>query len=164
MAHLKRIIIDGYRSVGHAELVLPDEAPLVLIGENNAGKSNIIKAIDLLCGEMWPSSHAPEDNEFYDRDRSHMIEIRAEFSEPLGRWDTICWRYESNSDPEVVFGAIDQFGQNKWIKAEERGQLIAVAIGADRRLSYQLGYSSKYTMLSKLMHRCICLPCWRPTA
>jgi hypothetical protein len=33
MARLSKIVIDGYRSVGHAELVLPDEEPLVLIGE-----------------------------------------------------------------------------------------------------------------------------------
>jgi AAA15 family ATPase/GTPase len=67
MARLKKILIDGYRSVDHAELVLPDEAPLILIGENNAGKSNVIKAVDLLCGEMWPSSHNPEDNEFWKK-------------------------------------------------------------------------------------------------
>jgi len=153
MAHLKKIIIDGYRSVDHAEVVLPDEAPLVLIGENNAGKSNIIRAIDLLCGEMWPSSHATEDNEFYQRDRSHPIEIRAEFSEALGRWRKICWRFDSDDDPEVSFGGVNELEGIKWMKGDEREELIAVTIGADRRLSYQLGYSSKYTMLSKLMHR-----------
>lgn len=153
MARLKKLIIEGYRSVGHAELVFPDEGPLVLIGENNAGKSNIIRSIDLLCGEMWPSSHAPEDNEFYQRDRNRIIEIRAEFSEPLGRWEEICWRYDSNADPEVSFGGVNYVGEIKWMKGEEREELIAVTIGADRRLSYQLSYTSKYTMLSKLMHR-----------
>jgi putative ATP-dependent endonuclease of OLD family len=153
MAHLKKLIIDGYRSVDHAELVLPDDAPLILIGENNAGKSNIIRALDLLCGEMWPSSHAPEDNEFYQRARDRTIEIKAEFSESLGRWGEIRWRYDSDADPQVEFGGVDAYGHVKWLKGEERGELIAVTINADRRLSYQLGYSSKYTMLSKLMHR-----------
>lgn len=50
MAHLEKLDIDGYRSVDHVELLFPDTAPLVLIGENNAGKSNIIRALDLLCG------------------------------------------------------------------------------------------------------------------
>ncbi|HLG98890.1 MAG TPA: AAA family ATPase [Bryobacteraceae bacterium] len=139
MAHINKIIIDGYRSVDHAELVLPRQAPLVLIGENNAGKSHIIKALDLLCGETWPASHAPEDNEFYKRDRDRTIEIRAEFSEPLGRWDEICWRFNTNGDPEVQFGGVDEAGQIRWMRGEERTELIAVTIGADRRLSYQLG-------------------------
>src|ERR1700730_7249909 len=142
MAHLKKLIIDGYRSVDHAELVLPDEAPLILIGENNAGKSNIIRALDVLCGEMWPSSHAPEDNEFYKRDRNRTIEIKAEFSEALGRFEEISWHYDSNVDPEVEFRGVDTHGQVRWVKGEERGELIAVTINADRRLSYQLGYSS----------------------
>jgi putative ATP-dependent endonuclease of OLD family len=153
MAHLKKLIIDGYRSVDHAEFLLPDAAPLVLIGENNAGKSNIIRALDLLCGEMWPSSHAPEDNEFFKRNRARAIEINAHFSEALGRWREIRWRCDSDADPQVEFGGVDAFGHVKWLRGEEREELIAVTINADRRLAYQLGYSSKYTMLSKLMHR-----------
>jgi putative ATP-dependent endonuclease of OLD family len=153
MARLKRINVDGYRSVEHAELVLPDEAPLILIGENNAGKSNIIKAVDLLCGEMWPGSHNPEDNEFYKRDRNHVIKIVAEFSDRLGRYNGIRWRYDGSRDPELLFRGFNENTNDGFINNEERGDLIAVTVGADRRLSYQLSYTSKYTMLSKLMHR-----------
>src|SRR5262249_41442805 len=136
MARLKKIIIDGYRSVEHAELVLPDEAPLVLIGENNAGKSNIVKAIDLLCGEGWPSSHNPEDNEFYKRDRNNVIEITAEFSHPLGRFESVRWRYDTTADRQVQFDGLAIDGERRWPRNEERAELMAVTISADRRLSY----------------------------
>lgn len=125
--------------------VAPDppklEAPLVLVGENNAGKFNIVRALDLLCGEMWPSSHAPEDNEFYRRDRDRTIELRARFTEPLGRPDEVFWRYGSNADPEVEFQWVDTSGQPRWIRGEEREELVAVTTSADPRLSYHLGYS-----------------------
>ena len=122
MARLKKLIIDGYRSVDHAELVFPDDTPLVLIGENNAGKSNIVRAFDLLCGEIWPSSHAPEDNEFYQRNRDRPIKISAEFSEALGRWEEICWHYDANNEPAVEFGGVNGLGQIRFMKGEEREQ------------------------------------------
>jgi putative ATP-dependent endonuclease of OLD family len=39
------------------------------------------------------------------------------------------------------------------VKNQMRGALAAAVLDADRRLDYQLSYASKYTMLSKLMHR-----------
>jgi putative ATP-dependent endonuclease of OLD family len=95
MAKLDSLIIDKYRSINHVELFLPNNAPLVLIGENNAGKSNIVKAIDIILGETWPTSHDPETHEFYLRDPNQPIYIEASFSEPLGRWRTLIWEYSS---------------------------------------------------------------------
>jgi AAA15 family ATPase/GTPase len=37
------------------------------VGENNAGKSNITRAPDLLLGEYWPGSHEPNDHEYHGR-------------------------------------------------------------------------------------------------
>lgn len=153
MARLKKITIQGYRSVGEAEIIFPDNAPLVLIGENNAGKSNIIRAIDLICGEFWPGNYEPQDNEFYQRDRSNPIFIQAEFSESLGRFSDVHWLYATGADPQREYAGTDGFGAQRYPKGEERDELVAVTIGADRRLSYQLGYSSKYTTLSKLMQK-----------
>ena len=43
----------------------PEKTPVVLVGENNAGKSNIVRALDLILGEMWPKTREPEDHEFW---------------------------------------------------------------------------------------------------
>src|SRR5579871_5567131 len=65
---LKMLRIKNYRSIeGWVEVALPTGAPLVLIGENNAGKSNIVRALTLVLGEMWPGNHSPEDHEFFGR-------------------------------------------------------------------------------------------------
>ncbi|MDA2923304.1 AAA family ATPase [Acidobacteria bacterium AH-259-L09] len=153
MAQIEKIVIRGYRSVEEAEVCFPENAPLILIGENNAGKSNIARAIDLILGEFWPGNHEPQDNEFYLRDRESRISVEAHFSVPLGRYDSVRWIYDSSQDPEVEFRGSDEWRDDGFISGNDRNELIAVTIGADRRLSYQLSYTSKYTMLSRLMHR-----------
>jgi len=148
VARISTIRIENYRSIREVDLAFPESAPLVLIGENNAGKSNIVRAIDLVCGEMWPSSYEPADNEFYKRNREKVIRVEAGFLDPLGRHERIWWQYDNGANEPCVYR-----GDGGYIRGEERSELIAVTIGADRRLSYQTGYSSKYTMLSKLIHR-----------
>lgn len=76
MGRLTKITISGYRSIkDEIEIDLPAKMPLVLVGENNAGKSNIIKATDLILGEWWPSNKEPDDHEFWNRDRTNPIAI-----------------------------------------------------------------------------------------
>ncbi|MCP9469934.1 MAG: hypothetical protein NNA31_08040 [Nitrospira sp.] len=46
MARLTRLRIEGYRSIGSpVEIQFPQNQPVVLVGENNAGTSNIVKAL-----------------------------------------------------------------------------------------------------------------------
>jgi putative ATP-dependent endonuclease of OLD family len=54
--------IRNLRSIGMEPVTVrfPEEGTLVLLGENNAGKSNITKALDILFGEMWPGSRQLE--------------------------------------------------------------------------------------------------------
>lgn len=154
MAKISKITIDQYRSVKHAEIPLSDNAPLIIMGENNAGKSNIIKAIDLILGEYYPKNYEPDENEFYFRDKTKPISITIDFSENLGRFQNVKWNYDANNGEEPAsFTGTDEYGNEKWPKNEDRSELICITVGADRRLSYQLSYASKSTMLSKLMHR-----------
>ena len=82
MARIAKVIIKNYRSVGSkpVEFSFPENRPVVLIGENNAGKSNIVKAIELVMGEFWPGSHKPDDHEFFGRSPDDPIEIEVRFT------------------------------------------------------------------------------------
>ena len=65
--YLSRIYIENYRSIKKLDLRFIS-GKNIIIGRNNAGKSNIIKAIDLVLGENSPDYNKSEnitDNDFF---------------------------------------------------------------------------------------------------
>ncbi len=141
---------------------MPTEGPLVLLGENNAGKSNIVRGIDILFGEKWPKSFEPEDHDHWDRDRSVVIKLGAYVS-GLACANASCtadtnyvrWIFdrEQDSPNTYEFSTHESWCNHSWPSTAWRSDLFAMVVGADRRLSYQMSYASKWTFLSRLMHR-----------
>ena len=81
---LQRIAVDHYRSIEHVEIEFPVGKPVVLFGPNNAGKSNILSAIDRLLGERYPTYIEMLDSDFYMRNKALYPSsmIQATFEEP----------------------------------------------------------------------------------
>lgn len=165
MARLTKLTVMNYRSVrDRIEVAFPRGVPLVLVGENNAGKSNIVRALDLLLGETWPGTHEPEDHEFWGRCPQRTIEITASFDD-AGFYDRegnytddlaeLRWTYRPmEAEEKCSFQAICTAGRRpRYVSNRTRDQCVCVVVGADRRLSYQLSYASKWTLLSKLMRK-----------
>jgi putative ATP-dependent endonuclease of the OLD family len=157
MARPEAITISNYRYIeGPLTIRCPDRSPVVLIGENNVGKSNVIGALDLVLGTFWPGSHDPEDHEFFGRDRTRSISIRIDFplEEPLGRYSVVEWVYDANEKAALFRGysGRDAIG-SRYVSNEDRSNCMCVTLHAERDLRYQLSYNSKYTLLSKLMHQ-----------
>lgn len=155
MAELARLKISRFRSIEEAEVVFPPGIPVVLFGQNNAGKSNIIRALSIILGEQYPKTVALEDSDYFLRDPNNQMEITVEFRSALaGIYTELQWSHDREREPEPTeFVGIKEVGGSKWPKNEEREDCIAVVIEANRNLNYQLSYSSKYTMLSRLMRR-----------
>jgi predicted ATP-dependent endonuclease of OLD family len=68
--HLSKLIISNYRSIKQLSLTF-EKGKNVIVGKNNAGKSNIIKAIDLILGESsptWQKSDNITANDFFNGD------------------------------------------------------------------------------------------------
>lgn len=156
---IERLRIKGYRSVDDwLEIRFPRRAPLVLIGENNAGKSNVMRALALVLGEGWPGNHLPEDHEFYGRNADGaeiVIEVRPENLEcPKCGADLelIRWRFDADAEPQTKY-EYRAACAHTWMNNALRESLLCLTIGVDRSLSYQLSYASKWTTLSKLMRR-----------
>lgn len=59
---ISRVHIENYRSI--KSLDFSPNNYCALIGENNAGKSNILKAINLVLGETWPSDRTFTEEDF----------------------------------------------------------------------------------------------------
>ncbi|NOZ28519.1 MAG: AAA family ATPase [Chloroflexi bacterium] len=160
MARLTWCTIEGYKSIrDQIRIEFPENGPLVLIGENNAGKSNIVSALDVILGETWPGSKEPEDHDYWKRDsQTGCIQIEVGLTgvhhprtdEPVS---SLVWKCEPNSEEKPLFRVHLDNGDMRYVSNELRNQLMLITIGADRRLSYQLSYTSKYTFLSKLMRK-----------
>ena len=58
--HLSRLYIENYRSIEKIDLKF-ERGKNVIVGRNNSGKSNILKAIDLVLGEYSPTYNKSEN-------------------------------------------------------------------------------------------------------
>lgn len=161
---LKALVVRNLRSIEEpVSLTMPSQGALVLLGENNAGKSNILRGLDIVLGDQWPGSRQLEDHDYFGRDGDGIeVSVLAQVSGItcpgcFGDVTHFSWRndlagVDGRSAP-VLFEYRHVGCHKSWPSNDMRRALGYVAIGADRNLGYQLSYSSKYTMLSKLMHR-----------
>lgn len=87
--YLNKLYIENYRSIKNINLEF-SKGKNVIVGKNNAGKSNIIKAIDLILGDKsptWDKSDNITDTDFFEGNTNNEIfiwcEILREKNEPL---------------------------------------------------------------------------------
>lgn len=155
MAKVKKLKISKFRSIDECTVEFRKNMPVILFGQNNAGKSNVIRALSIILGEQYPRTIVPEDSDFFMRNRTVPISISVEFDGLLAdSFTELRWHHDrGNKSEPTSFEGIRPIGNPKWPSNEERNDCIAIFIGAERNLTYQLSYSTKYTMLSRLMHR-----------
>jgi len=78
---IARVHIEHFRSIQELDF---DPGPYcVLIGENNSGKSNILRALNLVLGETWPSERSFSEEDFHNQDTSKDIVIQVFFDETI---------------------------------------------------------------------------------
>jgi putative ATP-dependent endonuclease of the OLD family len=159
MPTLTKLIVRGYRSVkGPLTLRVPPGLPLVLLGENNAGKSNLVRAFSMVLGHSYTGNHDPEDHEFFGRDRREEIEIVARFAptDPLdGGYTEAIWSYgvEKENEASLLVGPSSYPGKRyDFMRNDTKSSCVCFVVEADRSLGWHLSYTSKFTFLSRLMH------------
>ena len=67
---IEKINIQKYRSIDDIVISFPENKPVVLFGPNNAGKSNILSAIERLLGEKYPTYIEMLESDYFKRDLS----------------------------------------------------------------------------------------------
>jgi putative ATP-dependent endonuclease of the OLD family len=160
MPRLKSISIENFRSIGGnpVEINFPENTPVILIGENNAGKSNIIRAIELMFGEFHPKYKKLDDYDHFERNPLNKILIKTEvrgFENRLGRsQEFTCggFNFSCVKNSENGFEAIqlENGSPNHFVSSLLREELLCVVVNSEQNLSYQLSYATKYTLLSKV--------------
>jgi predicted ATP-dependent endonuclease of OLD family len=81
---ISEIHIENFRSI--QSLTFQPGNYSVLIGENNSGKSNILRALQLVIGESWPSERLFSEDDFFTLDTTRDIVIRVLFDQTIEHW------------------------------------------------------------------------------
>jgi putative ATP-dependent endonuclease of the OLD family len=158
VGRVTKLSIRNYKSIrDKVELAFPRAGPLVIVGPNNTGKSNLMRGLELVLGESWPGNYQPEDHDFFERDSANVpVEITVEVdgvshAHKYGKTAIKAFVVRYTDGEERPYYMVQNDGSpNTFVSNQTRDQCRSILITADRRLSYQLGYSSKYTFLSKL--------------
>lgn len=140
---LQRVKIKNFKSIKDLEFDFPESGILVLVGENNSGKSNIIRAIDLICGEAWIGKEKLEDHDYYLRDKSNEIEIdlffdtrnSVHFSPNNGKWGVTCFADWNQQQRNYNFQVKELFP--------------STYLGADRTLDKHLSFYD-WTLIGRI--------------
>lgn len=157
---IEKIRIQKYRSIDSVTISFPENKPLVLFGPNNAGKSNILSAIDRLLGERYPTYIEMLESDYYMRDKNTYptATIMARFSDAYyidkrgNSYKTVAVTYGYNGD--LTENLIhDGMGTRLYVSNEQREVCQSYLIDAERNIQSAFNYGSKYSLLSKFSHQ-----------
>jgi len=140
---ITRITIRNWRSVKDADFEPADMT--VLVGANNAGKTNVLSAINFLMGDRWPLPANLLDSDYYLGDRKREIFIRIEFEgAPYS-----CLVFDTSRD-NYVFQAYDLRRQpvRGGFTNEQRARLAFAYVDASRNFDRQFG-ASRWTLFGQ---------------
>jgi predicted ATP-dependent endonuclease of OLD family len=155
---IRRICIENYRSIENIDLEL--SSVNALVGPNNSGKSNILRALNVVLGEAWPTKPFT-DKDFFQHDLTRTIHIQVYFQNPLQADHSVegFWlRCLANQPPEFL--AIDANGNEchwpggspKRVNAIMRDEVALLYLGLDREAETQLR-PNQWTLYGKLLRR-----------
>lgn len=150
--------IKHYRSIEDIKIRFPEGKPVVLFGPNNAGKSNILSAVNRILGERYPTYVEMLDSDYYMRDKTlyPSSTITATFSLPIhydknGRaFSQIAVTYNNNTNENLMHNGS---GHKIYLSNDERALCQSYLIDAERNIQGAFNYGSRYSVLSKFSHR-----------
>src|ERR1700674_3678704 len=135
---IRRVYIENYRSIETLELEF--SSINALVGPNNSGKSNILRALNVVLGETWPSRPFT-DKDYFQHDLARTIHIQVFFGNALqcDHSVEVFWlRCAANQPPEFL--AIDANGNEcewpngspKRVSTVMREEVALLYLGLDR--------------------------------
>lgn len=153
-----KLIIENYRSIEKLEVEL--SMLNALIGPNSSGKTNILKALDLVVGTTYPSVRSFDESDFYlhDTSRKILIEVRFQNSIQYKEYNIYGFRLTFDGN-DMNYVAIDNVGntlqyslKGREIKVnnEMREQVSMMYLPLDRQ-AYQQITPSQWKIYGKLL-------------
>lgn len=150
---INRISISNFRSI--KELVVEPENLCALVGPNSVGKTNILRAIDLVLGEGWTTKAKIARELFHNIDLPIIIEI--EFSIPIEftsrrgfRVSISNIKLEMSFQPDLSAKTTINDGNPFYDQDQFKKLCHFILVPSERQLGSELRVS-QWTMLGKLM-------------
>ena len=148
--------IKHFRSIENILLKFPSNKPIVLFGPNNAGKTNILTAINIALGESFPTYREMDESDYFFRDKDKYSEISfyccfdGTYYVSKRASSNIIYITFNHDDGLSKENLIHDGQYNKlYVSSENRSQCQAIYLDAIRNINNSFSYSSKYTLLSK---------------
>jgi putative ATP-dependent endonuclease of the OLD family len=159
---ISKIKIKNFRSIEELEIEDPTSLCAIL-WPNSAGKSNVLKAIDLVLGEWWTTKWKVSKELFYNPQEELKIEIYfssiIELSEKNIKCASVTMTYNENSfacESKLWNNSYWDWSWYRWgwhyISDEFKQKCSFIYIPSQRDLADQMRVSS-WTMLWKMMQR-----------
>lgn len=152
---IKKIYIKNFRSI--KELNIEPSNLCALVGPNSAGKTNVLKAIDLVIGEGWTTKAKVARELFNDPDQEIVIDI--EFSEEISHsyysetYSVYRASLKMNLYPNLSCEArlhARESDRPLYVNEEFKKKCHFIYFPSSRELSSQMRISN-WTLLGKLM-------------
>ncbi|MCP9223380.1 AAA family ATPase [Erythrobacter sp. LQ02-29] len=139
---ITRVQIRNWRSIKDVDFYPSDIT--VLVGPNNAGKTNILSAINFIMGDRWPMPANLADQDFYAGDRTRDVYIGLHLDDPnysFLEFDT--------SKPQYALSCFDQNGiPIRPFTGAQREEIAFAYVDAARSFDRQFGVS-RWTMFGQ---------------
>lgn len=147
---IRHLQIKNYRSIKRLDLAPGDITALV--GPNNAGKTNILAALNFLLGDRFPTIQGLDDKDFYGKARNEGLLIRAWFAPNEQRIDSASFEYdpaaqEGRSRYETIMG-----GRPSYLSNDIRRHFPLVYLDAGRSFETQFG-SSRWSLFGQIVRQ-----------
>ena len=156
---IKKLIIENYRSIKRLEVEL--SSLNALIGPNNSGKTNILRALDLIVGTTYPSVRSFDESDFYSYNISQEILIEVKFRDPIPYNSYQIYGFRLTFDGnDINYVAIDDSGNILYydpahereikVKNDMRERVSMMYLPLDRQ-AYQQITPSQWKIYGKLL-------------
>lgn len=155
---IKKLIIENFRSIKNLELDLGEFN--AFIGPNNAGKSNIMRALNLILGEKYPSTHSFDDRDFFNYEKTNPIKIEVRFDPQLeGFFDNRIYGFRLTFDGiNCEYFAIGKegniltysSGKEVRVSNEMKDKVALMYLGLERQASQQIR-PTQWALYGKLL-------------